>query len=57
MSLFLERFVNGLADGSIYALLALALVVVFRSTGQLNFAQGEIGTCLLYTSDAADDLA
>jgi branched-chain amino acid transport system permease protein len=44
MTLFLERFVNGLADGSIYALLALALVVVFRSTGQLNFAQGEIGT-------------
>lgn len=44
MSLFLERMVNGLADGSIYALLALGLVVVFRSTGQLNFAQGEIGT-------------
>ncbi len=44
MSLFIERMVNGLADGSIYALLALALVVIFRSTGQLNFAQGEIGT-------------
>jgi branched-chain amino acid transport system permease protein len=44
MTLFIERMVNGLADGSIYALLALALVVVFRSTGQLNFAQGEIGT-------------
>jgi branched-chain amino acid transport system permease protein len=44
MSLFIERFINGLADGSIYALLALALVVVFRATGQLNFAQGEIGT-------------
>ena len=44
MSLFIERMFNGLADGSIYALLALALVVVFRSTGQLNFAQGEIGT-------------
>jgi branched-chain amino acid transport system permease protein len=44
MSLFVERMFNGLADGSIYALLALALVVVFRSTGQLNFAQGEIGT-------------
>ena len=43
-SLFVERFINGLADGSIYALLALALVVIFRSTGQLNFAQGEIGT-------------
>lgn len=44
MALFIERFINGVADGSIYALLALALVVVFRSTGQLNFAQGEIGT-------------
>ncbi len=44
MSLFIERMVNGLADGAIYSLLALALVVVFRSTGQLNFAQGEIGT-------------
>ena len=43
-SLFVERFINGIADGSIYALLALALVVIFRSTGQLNFAQGEIGT-------------
>ena len=44
MSLFIERMVNGLADGAIYSLLALALVVIFRSTGQLNFAQGEIGT-------------
>ena len=43
MSLFVERMFNGLAEGSIIALLALALVVVFRSTGQLNFAQGEIG--------------
>lgn len=43
-SLFIERLFNGLYDGSIYAMLALALVVVFRSTGQLNFAQGEIGT-------------
>lgn len=42
-SLFVERMVNGLAEGSIFAMLALSLVVVFRSTGQLNFAQGEIG--------------
>jgi branched-chain amino acid transport system permease protein len=44
MSLFIERMFNGLYDGSIYAMLALALVVVFRSTGELNFAQGELGT-------------
>ncbi len=43
-SLFVERVFNGLYDGSIYAMLALALVVIFRATGQLNFAQGEIGT-------------
>lgn len=44
LSLFVEHFINGLAKGSIYAMLALALVVIFRATGQLNFAQGEIGT-------------
>lgn len=43
MSLFVERMFNGLAEGSIIALIALGLVVIFRSTGQLNFAQGEIG--------------
>jgi branched-chain amino acid transport system permease protein len=42
-SLFVERMLFGLAEGSVFALLALALVVVFRSTGQLNFAQGEMG--------------
>ncbi len=40
--LFIQRSVDGLAKGSIYALLALALVVVFRGSGQLNFAQGEM---------------
>ena len=33
---------DGLSLGSIYALLALGLVVVFRGTGHLNFAQGEM---------------
>jgi branched-chain amino acid transport system permease protein len=42
-ALFVERMVNGLAEGSIFAMLALSLVVVFRSSGQLNFAQGEMG--------------
>lgn len=42
MELFVQRLVEGASRGSIYALLALALVVVFRSTGSLNFAQGEM---------------
>jgi branched-chain amino acid transport system permease protein len=51
MSLFIQRMFDGLAEGSIYALLALSLVVIFRSTGQLNFAQGEIGmVCAFFAS-------
>jgi branched-chain amino acid transport system permease protein len=42
-SLFVQRMVDGLGEGSIYAMLALSIVVVFRATGQLNFAQGEMG--------------
>ncbi len=40
--LFLDQFVLGLQDGSIYASLALALVIIYRTTGLLNFAQGEM---------------
>jgi branched-chain amino acid transport system permease protein len=36
--------VAGLASGSIYALLALAIVIIYRSTGVVNFAQGEMAT-------------
>lgn len=48
----LERLVGvllfGLSDGAIYALVALGLVVVFRGTGHLNFAQGEMATLSAY---------
>jgi branched-chain amino acid transport system permease protein len=39
---FLQVVVDGIADGSVYAALALALVLIFRSTGVVNFAQGEM---------------
>jgi branched-chain amino acid transport system permease protein len=42
MARFLQVVVDGIADGSIYAALALALVLIFRSTGVVNFAQGEM---------------
>lgn len=41
--LFGEQVVRGVAAGSAYALLALAIVFVFQSSGLLNFAQGEWG--------------
>jgi branched-chain amino acid transport system permease protein len=39
---FLQQVVSGLASGGVYALLALALVLIYRSTGVVNFAQGEM---------------
>jgi len=41
---FAEQIVSGLADGSVYASLALALVLIYRSTRAINFAQGEMAT-------------
>ncbi|HEX5816748.1 MAG TPA: branched-chain amino acid ABC transporter permease, partial [Methylomirabilota bacterium] len=34
--------VSGLATGSIYALMALSLVIIYNATRTLNFAQGEM---------------
>jgi branched-chain amino acid transport system permease protein len=42
MELFFQQVVNGIQSGAIYAALALAIVLIFRSTSILNFAQGEI---------------
>ena len=39
---FAQQVVSGLSSGGIYALLALALVLIYRSTGVVNFAQGEM---------------
>jgi branched-chain amino acid transport system permease protein len=42
VELFFNQVINGLQQGAIYAALALALVLIFRSTSLLNFAQGEM---------------
>ncbi len=43
MSLFLDYTLNGIANGMIYATLALALVLIYRATKIINFAQGAAG--------------
>lgn len=45
---FMQQVVSGLASGGIYALLALALVIIHRSTSVINFAQGEMATFSTY---------
>ena len=42
MERFVQLVIDGIAIGSIYGALALALVLIFRSTGIVNFAQGEM---------------
>jgi branched-chain amino acid transport system permease protein len=42
MHLFLEQVLNGIGRGVIYSLVAVALVLIFRTTGVLNFATGEM---------------
>jgi branched-chain amino acid transport system permease protein len=39
---FAQQIVSGLATGSIFASVALALVLIYRSMGVINFAQGEM---------------
>ena len=42
MERFVQVIVDGLATGSLYGALALAVVLIYRSTGIVNFAQGEM---------------
>lgn len=42
MDLLLNQIVAGIATGSIYALMALAVVMIFQAINHLNFAQGEM---------------
>lgn len=45
---FMQQVVSGIASGGIYAALALALVIIHRSTGVINFSQGEMATLCTY---------
>ncbi|TDA67535.1 MAG: branched-chain amino acid ABC transporter permease [Clostridia bacterium] len=38
----LQLMIGGFATGSIYALIALGFVLIYKATGILNFAQGEL---------------
>lgn len=42
MGFFLDLTVNGLMIGSMYALVALGFVLIYKSTSVVNFAQGEL---------------
>lgn len=43
-----QSLVIGTVNGAVYALVALGLVLVYRSSGIFNFAQAEFGTIAVY---------
>jgi branched-chain amino acid transport system permease protein len=50
MEQFLQQIASGLANGAIYACVALALVMIYVSTDHINFAQGEMAMFSTYLS-------
>src|ERR1041385_7290521 len=47
---FAQLTVQGLAVGAVYGSLALALVLVYRATHVINFAQGELAMATTYVA-------
>jgi branched-chain amino acid transport system permease protein len=52
---FFQQVVAGLASGAVYASLALALVLIYRATRVINFAQGEMATFTTFVAWALVD--
>ncbi len=50
--LFFQRVFDGLGNGFIYSAMALALVLIFKATGVVNFAQGEMAMMGAFTAYA-----
>ena len=50
MELFLNQVVAGTATGAIYACMALAVVMIYQSIDNLNFAQGEMAMLSTFIS-------
>ncbi|MCC7274587.1 MAG: branched-chain amino acid ABC transporter permease [Alphaproteobacteria bacterium] len=48
MEAFLHQVLSGLATGGIYAIVALALVMIYQATHLVNFAQGEMAMFSTY---------
>jgi branched-chain amino acid transport system permease protein len=48
VALFFTQLLAGIQNGAVYASLAIALVLIFRTTGVLNFAQGEMALFSTY---------
>ena len=57
MGKFVQLVVDGLSTGSVYAALALAIVLVHQATGLINFAQGGMAVLVRVRRVVADEPA
>ncbi|MGD9942551.1 MAG: branched-chain amino acid ABC transporter permease [Burkholderiaceae bacterium] len=57
MELLINLTAAGLVVGAVYALLAMGFAVVYRATGLLNFAQGDVMLLVAYTAYAVASVA
>jgi branched-chain amino acid transport system permease protein len=49
---FVQAVISGISNGCIYSLVALGFVLIYKATGVVNFAQGElmmVGAFFAYT--------
>ncbi len=50
MQFLVELLSSGLAVGAVYGLIAMSFAIIYKSTGLLNFAQGEMGMIVAYVA-------
>jgi len=50
MTYLIELLISGLSIGAIYGLIAMGFAVIYKSTGLVNFAQGEIAMIVAYVA-------
>src|SRR5260221_9570775 len=55
MNYFIVLTLTGLAAGMIYSALALSLVIIWRATRVVNFAQGALAMTTTYIARGLDD--
>jgi branched-chain amino acid transport system permease protein len=55
MEEFVQQVATGLSTGSVYAVLALAIVLIFQTTSVVNFAQGEMAMFSTFIAFSALD--
>ena len=50
MQFLVDLLASGLAVGAVYGLIAMSFAIIYKSTGLLNFAQGEMGMIIAYVA-------